>query len=207
MASARCELPAAWTARQRRRALRDGAVKVQITERASRFTTTRTITTWHHGVGKASFVAREAKSAASGAVPAQQAAQCPGSSPSDEHAVMRGVQNSRQRRAAERSARHHKRKRLLLWRKCICAALVVVRLLRSSSSNALRDGRPGSSKRTRDEQGTGEQLLLTGQAACEPAVVGAALQTEDVGSPAPKRAVGPGVMLGLIAVLSGIVLL
>ena len=72
----------------------------------------------------------------------------------------------------------------------------------------VREGQCGSSKRSRDESGSGGQLLLTGPSADNPVVVGAALQADAVGSPAPKRAVGlrPGFLIGLVALL-GIVLL
>ena len=214
MATARCELSAAWTARQRRCALRDGASKVQITERVSCHTVTRTVTSWHqhgkameraaghsqHHVGaRPSSSTRRARG-----LPAQHAAQEPAVAVEAESSAPRAARNSRQRRAAERSAQHHKRLRLRrLWRRCIGAVLVIVRLLRLLPPNALREGRLSPSKRTRDEEKEGASglLLLAGPStAGEAAGCGTALQAGTAAGPARKRAGGfrVGFLLGAL---------
>ena len=81
-----------WVARQRRRAF-----KVEIAERSSSFTMTRTVTTWHH-CGKVSRrVARREAKPQCVAEPAQRAAQLP-ASPAEKDVVMRDEKNCRQKR-------------------------------------------------------------------------------------------------------------
>ena len=99
----------AWVRRARHCAIRSGADQVEISERASDHTLTRTVTTWHRG-GRTERVARTAQVAAA-AKPAQAdaAAQAPAAARAAANSAPRAGRNARQRRSAERSARHHRR--------------------------------------------------------------------------------------------------
>ena len=99
----------AWVRRARHCAIRSGADQVEISERASDYTVTRTVTTWHRG-GRTERVARTAQVAAA-AKPAQAdaAAQQAAAARAAATSAPRAGRNARQRRSAERSARHHRR--------------------------------------------------------------------------------------------------
>ena len=194
---------------------------MQIAERTSCYTTTRTVTSWHQGGKAVRHATRRDSKAKKPNQPASplRGGQAPPVQPTVQVSALesaaagsapRAARNSRQRRAAERSAQHHRHRLHLrrLWRKCIGVVLVVVHLLRRLPSNMLREGRSSPSKRTRDEdeEGVKEPLLLAGPSSpAGNAVDAGQAGTTDV--PALKRAVGrwPG-LLGLTALL-GIVLL
>lgn len=114
-----------FASRHRRRAARDGAWKVEITERSSRGVTTRSIVSWHwHDES-----AREPRPQAS-RTPTWRASRTPArSSPS---------RTARQQRSFERSAaRHHHLARIRL-RATLIAALAAVRLRRALCALQLR---------------------------------------------------------------------
>ena len=202
MAAPGTALAPAWVARHRRRAARDGAYKVQFTERTPQGATL-TVTSWLRR-GRADRAPRPSKTTA--AATSKRGSSESRASPAPSRPVQtsaaaaaaagdapRATRNARQRRSAERSAQHHRRMRWRrLWRLCTRAVLAAVRLLRLGRSRALRMMPPPPSKRARDEgEDTGGQLLQLLPGPSSPAGaavdVDAALQVDAAEAPATKR--------------------
>ena len=120
MGAPRAALAPAWASRHRRRAARDGAYKVQITERTPEGATL-TVTSWHWH-GRANRVARSSKTSAAAASRRGSASESQPPPPAQAWPVQdsaaaaaaagdapRATRNARQRKSAERSAQHHRR--------------------------------------------------------------------------------------------------
>ena len=104
----------AWLDGAHSRAVRGGAFKVELSERASCYTTMRTVTSWYPS-GRTRRATRSVQAAAAPApkghtAQAAAAAQAPtAASAAAADGAPRAARNARQRRSAERSAQHHRR--------------------------------------------------------------------------------------------------
>jgi hypothetical protein len=168
-----------WASRQRRRAARDGAWKVEVTERVVDGNITRSVASWHDNTvqtGRAPL--RRSRQHGRGTParrPQQQVA-------SRDQQPVPTQQSSRQRRSNLRSVAHHRKARWRALRRCLLAVRFLARLSRLTAiARALRD-EPSPGKRRRSP--------LPPETACGPI----RLWTPDslVLPPPPKRAESQG---------------
>jgi hypothetical protein len=128
-----------WASVHRRRATRDGAWKVEVTERLSGGTVIRSVASWHSNAKQPDTPLRRAKERGSeeSSRPGMQQAAC---APHPQR------QTARQRRSALRSAAHHRKVRLRLLSHLL-AVRFLVRLSRlTETAHSLRDA-PSPGKR------------------------------------------------------------
>lgn len=177
-----------WAARNRRRAARDGAWRIECSERVNREGggVARSITTWHD-------TERRAQRAQRREVPVRQRQQRPPSRRA--MGTQQPQQTARQRRSARRSATHHK---LLDEAADAQRAAAPDTGLPGDSTNAPRAvGSPPSPIKRRRSPPPEEQLLLTGSAADALQAARAAAGDDAASTPPPHKSPrSPGVNLG-----------
>ena len=121
-----------WASTQRRRATRDGAWKVEVTERVVGGTITRSVASWHDNAKQQGAPLRRPEQQGSDA-PVRSGVQQAASSSRSQR------QTARQRRSALRSAAHHRKVRLRLLG-YLHAVRSLVRMSRlAATTRAIRD--------------------------------------------------------------------
>ena len=132
-----------WASRQRQRASRDGAWKIEVAERTVCGNIVRTVTSWHDTAKRQPAPLRRAQQ--QGSVCADRSKQQSTRFATDKLYPQRLT--ARQQRSALRSAAHHRLMRLRVLRRLWLAVRFTVRLSRlSAATRALRGG-PSPGKR------------------------------------------------------------
>jgi len=152
-----------WASKQRQRAARDGAWKVEVAERTVDGNIERKVTSWHDSGMRQHTPSRRAPQ--QGGVSADRPQQQSARSATDEQHPQR--QTARQRRSALRSAAHHRSRRLRALRKLWLVVRCVVRLLHlSATSRALRAGSSQSKRRLSPSPDEQHDPLLRTMSSC-----------------------------------------
>lgn len=131
-----------WASTQRRRATRDGAWKIVVTERMVSGNIVRTVTSWHDSAKRQPTPLRRAQQ--HGGVSADRSQQRSTRSATDRHPQRK---TSRQQRSALRSAAHHRSGQLRVLRRLWFAVCFLVRLSRLAKAARVLRAKPSPVKR------------------------------------------------------------